>query len=532
MGKKRVGSKGGVGGDAGVVGDAGKPCQCPVSRCKTLLTPASSFHCTKCDTVVCNDHKFPDDHKCDELIAKKCAKQEVKPVATPEPAAKQEAPKPAAVVVGNMFAPATPKVEEAPKAAGESGEKKKKKKEKASEDDLPPPQELSAEELAALDDEGKRAHVATLFEGLGAADKPKRREAAYGIAGVVAHLGVRTLRDLGVMEGLVRAATDKKSVDSRVGAAVAVAFLVDRVGRRFEPYTLPLLLPLLNLFGEAQSSARDAGDRALRKALGMLTPYAMRMAMPALFAALENKSYRVKEAALQLMGIFVKRAPEQLGTMLPQVLPKLVVAINDTHPKVGEAALEAFREATTVIRNPELQTLAPGLIDATVNPDSKTEVCLNQLMEQTFVNAVDSAGLALVVPVLTRGLKERKSDLKKKAAKTTGNMCALVSEARFLAPFVPMLLPEVKKALVDQSPEVRSFAAWALASLLKGMGADDVDAMHQKIEELQEQLVGEDASLRKGGEAGLESLVDSVTNKTIKRCVSAPSLVDQAEAAA
>ena len=39
-----------------------------------------------------------------------------------------------------------------------------------------------------------------------------------------------------------------------------------------------------------------------------------------------------------------------------------------------------------------------------------------------------------------------------------------------MAPYVPMLMPELQSALVDPLPEVRATAAKALGSLLKGMG--------------------------------------------------------------
>ena len=39
-----------------------------------------------------------------------------------------------------------------------------------------------------------------------------------------------------------------------------------------------------------------------------------------------------------------------------------------------------------------------------------------------------------------------------------------------MAPYVPMLMPELQAALVDPLPEVRATAARALGSLLRGMG--------------------------------------------------------------
>jgi elongation factor 3 len=78
-----------------------------------------------------------------------------------------------------------------------------------------------------------------------------------------------------------------------------------------------------------------------------------------------------------------------------------------------------------------------------------------QLMETTFVNSMDSPALAVVVPIIARGLRERSAELKKMAAMTAGNIFALVNEPRDMAPFVPIILPEVGKAVEHSHPDVR-----------------------------------------------------------------------------
>lgn len=39
-----------------------------------------------------------------------------------------------------------------------------------------------------------------------------------------------------------------------------------------------------------------------------------------------------------------------------------------------------------------------------------------------------------------------------------------------MAPYVPLLIPDLQQALIDPLPEVRATAAKAIGSLLKGMG--------------------------------------------------------------
>lgn len=61
------------------------------------------------------------------------------------------------------------------------------------------------------------------------------------------------------------------------------------------------------------------------------------------------------------------------------------------------------------------------------------------------MNSVDAPSLALLVPIVHRGLRERSTDTKKKAAQIVGNMCSLVNEQKDMIPYLELLLPELKK---------------------------------------------------------------------------------------
>jgi HEAT repeat protein len=72
--------------------------------------------------------------------------------------------------------------------------------------------------------------------------------------------------------------------------------------------------------------------------------------------------------------------------------------------------------------------------------------------------------------VVHRGLRDRSGDVKKRAARIVGNLCALINDPKDMAPYVGLLMPQLQAALVDPLPEVRATAARALGSLTGGMG--------------------------------------------------------------
>jgi len=84
----------------------------------------------------------------------------------------------------------------------------------------------------------------------------------------------------------------------------------------------------------------------------------------------------------------------------------------------------------SVIRNPEVALLVPKLLAAIAEPNAHTRGTLDTLLDTVFINTVDAASLALIVPVVNRGLRERAGDTKKKAARIVGNMCALINDPK------------------------------------------------------------------------------------------------------
>ena len=84
----------------------------------------------------------------------------------------------------------------------------------------------------------------------------------------------------------------------------------------------------------------------------------------------------------------------------------------------------------SVIRNAEVQQLVPTLLAAIAEPNTRARPALDTLIETVFVHDVDAASLALIVPVLHRGLRDRSGDAKKKAGRIVGNMCELINDPK------------------------------------------------------------------------------------------------------
>ncbi|XP_076949401.1 protein ILITYHIA-like isoform X2 [Bidens hawaiensis] len=301
----------------------------------------------------------------------------------------------------------------------------------------------------------------------------ERRGAAFGLAGVIKGFGISSLKKYGVATVLREGLANRNSAKCREGSLLAFECLCEKLGKLFEPYVIYLLPLLLVSFSDQVIAVREAAEGAARAMMSQLTAQGVKLVLPSLLKGLEDKAWRTKQSSVQLLGAMAYCAPQQLSQCLPRIVPKLTEVLTDTHPKVQSAGQTALQQVGSVIKNPEIASLVPTLLMGLTDPNDYTKYSLDILLQTTFINSIDAPSLALLVPIVHRGLRERSSETKKKAAQIAGNMCSLVTDPNDMLPYIGLLLPEIKKVLVDPIPEVRSVAARAVGSLIRGMGEEN-----------------------------------------------------------
>jgi hypothetical protein len=83
----------------------------------------------------------------------------------------------------------------------------------------------------------------------------------------------------------------------------------------------------------------------------------------------------------------------------------------------------------------------------------------------TFKALIDDASLALLMPIVTRGLKDREAASKKWSAQIFGSTALLVKDLNSLKPYLSMIVPLLQKAICDSVPEVQREGAKAFGIL-------------------------------------------------------------------
>jgi elongation factor 3 len=97
---------------------------------------------------------------------------------------------------------------------------------------------------------------------------------------------------------------------------------------------------------------------------------------------------------------------------------------------------------------------------------AKLHDCIHGLAATTFVQSVEAAHLSIIVPLLNRGLQDRVQAIQRKSCLIADNMAKLVDDPVHAAPFLPSVMPLVKRVSEEVSdPEVRTVAGKAVKTL-------------------------------------------------------------------
>jgi elongation factor 3 len=224
--------------------------------------------------------------------------------------------------------------------------------------------------------------------------------------------------------------------------------------------------------GHKSKNVVTAASDAALAICANINPFAMKSLLPAIFSKLPvEKKWPVRELALKCLASFGESAPKQLGNALPELVPEITACMWDTKKQVKKAATEAMREALKVIGNKDIEHMTEKILIAISKPKEVPEI-MHEMAGVTFVQSVESPALAMVVPLLLRGLREKAIATKRQSAVIINNMSKLVDDPIDAAPFLPLLLPALEtNATSISDPEARGVTEKAVEQLnrLKGL---------------------------------------------------------------
>ncbi|KAF0715711.1 Aste57867_3234 [Aphanomyces stellatus] len=356
----------------------------------------------------------------------------------------------------------------------------------------------SDEETAAfveLDVPSQMEFVQNLLDKVGTPGTRSVRQAAVDdLVKAVELLGVGSYIGIFVLDEVKRYVS-VKSANQREGGLLVLMGMskCDAISAAIEPLLIELFVNIMERHADKEPQVRDAAARTVAEIINSVSPLATRTILSQVFESLTLKAWQSKVAACDFLRHFAAKAPHETSNMLPEIIPKVSDIVWDTKPQVKEASLAALTAACSTITNDDVLPLVPVLVNVIANPE-QTMKAIDSLLATTFVANVDAPTLALIAPLLSKSLRDtttQSSALRRKASRIIDSMCRLVSRSIDIAPFLPLLLPQLNSVIERiADPELAEVATDARDCLTRAAGDGHADEDPAKVRaELQQALI-------------------------------------------
>jgi elongation factor 3 len=270
------------------------------------------------------------------------------------------------------------------------------------------------------------------------------------------------------VESLRKQLNNKKDALARERALNGINAIASHsaISPAFEPYLISLLPSTLAAVGDKMVAVKNAAQSAAVAIARAVNPNAVKAALPSILKSIETaQKWPEKIAALDCIDALVETAPEQLAFRVPDLIPVISAAMWDTKAEVKKRAYAAMEKTCGLIVNKDIEKFIPELIKCIAKPENVPET-VHLLGATTFVTDVHEPTLAIMVPLLDRGLKTNDTVIKRKSAVIVDNICKLVEDPQIVAAFVPLLRPNlVKNYETIADPEAREKTKQGLDTL-------------------------------------------------------------------
>ncbi|OOF94855.1 hypothetical protein ASPCADRAFT_208515 [Aspergillus carbonarius ITEM 5010] len=320
----------------------------------------------------------------------------------------------------------------------------------------------TAQSVAVLEDLIKNLNISTSQDEVNAA------------ADNLAHLFSGPIPEqtlpLKAVETFQKQLSNKKDAVVRERACDAIRAIASHatIAPGVEPHLVTLLGPVLAAVGDKMVPVKNAAQGAALAIVKGINGNAVKAILPVILESVSSaQKWQEKMAALECINALVESSPAQLSFRVPELIPVVSEAMWDTKADIKKAAYSTMEKVCGLIVNKDIERFIPELIKCIAKPENVSET-VHLLGATTFVSDVTGPTLAIMVPLLDRGLVERETAIKRKSAVIVDNMCKLVEDPQIVAPFLPKLMPRLEKnfdTLAD--PEARGKTKQALETLTR-----------------------------------------------------------------
>ncbi|MBI95831.1 hypothetical protein CL656_01650 [bacterium] len=230
-----------------------------------------------------------------------------------------------------------------------------------------------------------------------------------------------------------------------------------------------------DVFATKEKNKYDEKFEKIKEYIDNQNPWLCKNMCNDILSVLYKSERSQKKYCFKSLSYIIKTHNTQIVSMLTTLIPIVTIDINSTQKEVKDAAMKCLKQLLKCSNNSDLEPFTPVILESFTNPSS-INTSVEKLASCVFVQNVEAPALAIVTPILIKGLNERKTETKRKACVIIDNMCKLVEHPKEIVHFGGLLESLIQKCTETISdPEAREVANKSLNTLrgaLQGYNAE------------------------------------------------------------
>ena len=198
---------------------------------------------------------------------------------------------------------------------------------------------------------------------------------------------------------------------------------------------------------------------------------------------IKNSMRTQKEYAYKVLEYLIEKNSLQIRSSMPELVPFVCGDVNDVIQNIKITARSTLDKLLKCSGNSDLDAFIPivlqGLKDHNVIYDA-----IESLASCVFVQNVEAPALAITVPIIMRGLNDKKTATRRLTCVIVDNMCKLIEHPKEVLPFYTSLKTALERCNDSMSdPEARKVSARALNTLKESCLDNENTVFHKTVDD-------------------------------------------------
>jgi len=216
----------------------------------------------------------------------------------------------------------------------------------------------------------------------------------------------------------------------------------------FEPYLIKIMEDICKedtYISNKNRNIRDAYSNILLLILDKINISAVTIVLSSIYKLLNHRRWEPQVYGLQCILFLSETKISAIKRNLQEIIPHVSDLMTASKQEIKELSEKTMYVICKSSENKDIEPFFDQIIKSVLMP-AEVSNCVHALASTIFVQKVESPALAIVEPLLIRGIKENKIAMKRKVASIVDNMLVLIDNPCEGSPFIERVLPGLEKA--------------------------------------------------------------------------------------